>query len=67
VSGGLGLLYVDAQTAALAAAAVAFGLAGALLLLRHCIKRFGGITGDVLGALVEMGATIALFVLALRP
>jgi adenosylcobinamide-GDP ribazoletransferase len=67
VSGGLGLLYVDAQTAALAAAAVAFGLAGALLLLRHCINRFGGITGDVLGALVETGATIALFVLALRP
>jgi len=67
VGAALGLLYVDAQTAALAAAGVAFGLAGALVLLRHCIKRFGGITGDVLGALVETGATIALFILALRP
>jgi adenosylcobinamide-GDP ribazoletransferase len=66
-SAGIGLAYVDAQTAALAAAAIPFGVAGALLLLRRCIRRFGGITGDVLGALVETSATIAFFILALRP
>jgi adenosylcobinamide-GDP ribazoletransferase len=64
--GALGLI-IDAQSAALAAAAVPLGLAAALVLLRRCVRRFGGITGDVLGALVETGATVALLVLALRP
>lgn len=65
VSGGLGLI-VDPQTAALAAAAVPLGLAAALALLARCVTRFGGITGDVLGAMVETGATAALLVLAVR-
>jgi adenosylcobinamide-GDP ribazoletransferase len=33
-------------------------------MLRHATKRFGGITGDVLGALVEIAFTAALVVLA---
>jgi adenosylcobinamide-GDP ribazoletransferase len=66
VSGLLGLI-VDRQTAVLAVAAVLFGVAGALVLLGRCIRRFGGITGDVLGALVETSAAVALLVLAARP
>jgi adenosylcobinamide-GDP ribazoletransferase len=45
-------------------AAVAAGIGASLLVLRHTIRRFGGITGDVLGALVETGFTAALVVLA---
>lgn len=47
-----------------AALAVALGLLAAGALLRRCRARFGGITGDVLGALVETAATVALVVLA---
>jgi len=46
------------------AAAVAAGLGAAALLLRHCRRRLGGTTGDVLGALVEAATTAALVVLA---
>ncbi|MEU7555542.1 adenosylcobinamide-GDP ribazoletransferase [Streptomyces sp. NPDC044571] len=47
------------------AAAVLAALAAAELLLRHCVRRFGGVTGDVFGALAETSATTALIVLAL--
>ncbi|WP_181768815.1 adenosylcobinamide-GDP ribazoletransferase [Streptomyces albidus (ex Kaewkla and Franco 2022)] len=47
------------------ALAVLLGLAAAELLLRHCRRRLGGVTGDVFGALAETGATAALVVLAL--
>ncbi|MEU9621461.1 adenosylcobinamide-GDP ribazoletransferase [Streptomyces sp. NPDC048155] len=40
-------------------------LGAAQLLLRHCVRRFGGVTGDVFGALAETAATAALVVLAL--
>ncbi|MEY9843598.1 adenosylcobinamide-GDP ribazoletransferase [Streptacidiphilus sp. BW17] len=42
--------------------AVVAGLAVASLLLTHCVRRFGGITGDVLGAMVESAATGTLIV-----
>jgi len=48
-------------------AAVAAGLAAAAGLLRHAVRRLGGITGDVLGALVETAATVCLVVAALSP
>jgi len=45
--------------------AVLVGLGGAELLLRHCTRRFGGVTGDVFGALAETAATLSLLVLCL--
>ncbi|CAL9556750.1 adenosylcobinamide-GDP ribazoletransferase [Streptomyces sp. enrichment culture] len=45
--------------------AVALSVAAAELLLRHCVRRFGGVTGDVFGGLAETAATTALVVLAL--
>ncbi|MEU1591311.1 adenosylcobinamide-GDP ribazoletransferase [Streptomyces sp. NPDC005708] len=47
------------------AAAVVIAVAAAELLLRHCVRRFGGVTGDVFGGLAETAATTALVVLAL--
>ncbi|TDB99617.1 adenosylcobinamide-GDP ribazoletransferase [Nonomuraea longispora] len=41
------------------------GLGAALLLLRHAGRRLGGITGDVLGALVETATATTLVVCAL--
>lgn len=45
--------------------AVAAGLGVAWALRRHAVRRLGGVTGDVLGALVEASATAALVVCAL--
>ncbi|GAA2406502.1 adenosylcobinamide-GDP ribazoletransferase [Actinomadura vinacea] len=43
--------------------AVAAALGTALLMLRHAVRRLGGVTGDVFGALVELATTAALVVL----
>ncbi|MEU2537211.1 adenosylcobinamide-GDP ribazoletransferase [Streptomyces iakyrus] len=45
--------------------AVVLALAAAEALLRHCTRRFGGVTGDVFGGLAETAATTALIVLSL--
>jgi adenosylcobinamide-GDP ribazoletransferase len=45
--------------------AVFLSLATAEALLRHCTRRFGGVTGDVFGGLAETAATTALVVLSL--
>ncbi|MYV71305.1 adenosylcobinamide-GDP ribazoletransferase, partial [Streptomyces sp. SID2131] len=40
-------------------------LGAAALLLRRCVRRFGGVTGDVFGAVEEAAATAALVALTL--
>ena len=47
--------------------AVVAGLAAAFVLQRHAARRLGGITGDVLGALIETAATVTLVVAAMGP
>ncbi|GAA0325304.1 adenosylcobinamide-GDP ribazoletransferase [Actinoallomurus spadix] len=59
-----GLLAGGARPAVLAPVAVAAGLLVSAALLRHAVRRLGGVTGDVLGALVEASATTAIVVLA---
>lgn len=44
--------------------AVAAGMLAATALLWHTVRRFGGITGDVLGALAETATTTVLVVLS---
>jgi adenosylcobinamide-GDP ribazoletransferase len=48
-----------------AVVAVVVALCAAEVLLRHCVRRFGGVTGDVFGGLAETAATAALVVLVL--
>ncbi|MFE1177194.1 adenosylcobinamide-GDP ribazoletransferase [Streptomyces sp. NPDC058773] len=73
------LLCVVLVAAGCAAAGAGFGPYGALhaglaaaaglglgeVLLRHCRRRFGGVTGDVFGALAESAGLTALVVLTL--
>ena len=47
--------------------AIAVALAAASGLERHAVRRLGGITGDVLGALGEVAATVALVVATMGP
>nr|WP_055489683.1 adenosylcobinamide-GDP ribazoletransferase [Streptomyces sp. TP-A0356] len=61
VGGALSGTYGAVRTAA----AVLVAVAAAELLLRHCTRRFGGVTGDVFGGLAETAATTALVVLSL--
>jgi len=47
--------------------AVIAGLGAALAVERHAVRRLGGITGDVLGALTEVATAVALVVAAMGP
>ena len=63
------LLVEDGRSTALVlpAIAVVAGLVVARLVRDHAVRRLEGITGDVLGALVELATATALVVLAVNP
>jgi adenosylcobinamide-GDP ribazoletransferase len=63
---GLGplLLGGGAAAGAWSIGAVLAGLLAAAALTRHAVRRLGGVSGDVFGALVEVGTTATLVVLA---
>ncbi|MQY21355.1 adenosylcobinamide-GDP ribazoletransferase [Nocardia macrotermitis] len=44
--------------------AAAIGLIAAGILVRHCVTRFGGLNGDILGAALELSTTLTLVVAA---
>ena len=48
-------------------AVVIVALLGAVVLIAHCVRRLGGITGDVMGAAIELTTTLTLIGLAIRP
>ena len=58
------LAGASAQQVCWVLGAMVMGLVGSVVLGGHAVRRLGGVTGDVFGALVEVTATIVLLVLA---
>jgi adenosylcobinamide-GDP ribazoletransferase len=64
VATAAGLVVAERGLLILWPLSVVVGVAASGSLLRHTVRRFGGITGDVLGALVETALLGALVTLA---
>ncbi|MFF0225615.1 adenosylcobinamide-GDP ribazoletransferase [Streptomyces sp. NPDC004629] len=62
---GAGGAVFGAYDGVRAALGVVVAVGVAEVLLRHCVRRFGGVTGDVFGAVAETAATTALVLLTL--
>ncbi|MET9775989.1 adenosylcobinamide-GDP ribazoletransferase [Streptomyces sp. NPDC006367] len=64
-AGAVAGAFLGPYDAVRTALAVPGAVAVAELLLRHCVRRFGGVTGDVFGGVAEAAATAALVVMVL--
>ncbi|HVE99119.1 MAG TPA: adenosylcobinamide-GDP ribazoletransferase [Mycobacteriales bacterium] len=64
-AGAAGALQSGAALATRCGLAVVVGLVAAAGLRRHAVRRLGGLTGDVLGAVVETALAAALLTMAL--
>jgi adenosylcobinamide-GDP ribazoletransferase len=63
-AGTAGVQGVNTSDAARLAIALILGWLAAWAVVRRCVARFGGITGDVIGACIELSLTVALVVAA---
>ena len=61
---GAGGVLVMHESVVWSAGAVLAGLLAATAVRRHAVRRLGGVSGDVFGALVEIGTSVVLVVLA---
>ncbi len=62
-SGAAGVLVLVQRTWIGPAAVVVAALI-VLALVRHCVRRLGGVSGDVMGASIEVALTVLLLVVA---